>query len=233
MTRVFKKEMERIYAVSAAKALGEIWFIDDIPEPLDFMIRTASSECFGLEVVELYDSPRDRGGSALKQIHGMQQKNLRDIVSGYYRRSGNPVRVNFLGCIDEVEKIIDVLISVGSSLAGEEVHIEIGALQAWILPLPKDDARFARYGRWQIVDVSFVRSIPDDLVLRQISSKSQKLDFYMAKAEVVDLLLVVDRTTGAGRFNVSESLRCANTGFRRVILLNYPLGAEVLSPNRD
>ncbi|WP_434120030.1 hypothetical protein [Pseudomonas fortuita] len=229
MTQTYKKERERIYANAAAQALGESWVIKDISEPLDFIVRFPGHEHFGLEVVELYDSPVLGGGSGLKQAHGRQQRNLRynrRLLSGWRK----PVRVNFLGSVDNVENIIDVLVAASEYIANEEIKLEVDGLMVWVLPLPPDDSRFENYGRWQIVDSGFVRQIPDELVLQQIEKKSKKLELYRRKA---DLLLVIDRTTNAGRFTVSDILKCANTGFRRVILLNYPLDAEILSPTRD
>lgn len=233
MTQAYKKEKERVYANAAARALGESWVIKDVSEPLDFIVRVPGDEHFGLEVVELYDSPVPGGGSRLKQIHGRQQRNLRDIIAGYYRAGGKPIRVNFLGGIDNVENVIGVLVLASKYLANEEIRLEIDGLRAWVLPLPPDDSRFENYGRWQIVDSGFVRQIPDDLVLQQIEKKSQRLELYRKKADLIDLLLVIDRTINAGRFTVSDILKCANTGFRRVILLNYPLDAAILSPTRD
>ncbi|MBA6101710.1 hypothetical protein [Pseudomonas monteilii] len=233
MTQAYKKEKERVYANAAARALGESWVIKDVSEPLDFIVRVPGDEHFGLEVVELYDSPVPGGGSRLKQAHGRQQRNLRDIISGYYQAGGKPVRVNFLGCIDNVKEIIEALVIASNSLANDEIRIEMCGLQTWVLPLPLGDSRFENYGRWQIADAGFIRQISDELVLQQINKKSQKIELYRKKACAIDLLLVVDRTINAGRFIVSDKLKCANTGFRRVILLNYPLDARILSPTRD
>ncbi|HEK1692003.1 TPA: hypothetical protein SMR48_003244 [Pseudomonas putida] len=233
MTQAYKKEKERMYANATARALGESWVVNDVTEPLDFIVRFPGDEHFGLEVVELYDSPVPVGGSGLKQAHGIQQRKLRDIIAGYYRTGGKPARINFLGSIENVDKIIGALVAASKHLANEEIELEMDGLKAWVLPLPLDDSRFENYGRWQIVDSGFVRQIPDELVLHQIEKKSQKLELYKNKADLIDLLLVIDRTINAGRFTISDKLKCANTGFRRVILLNYPLDAEILSPSRD
>jgi len=229
MTRTYKKQKERVYANSTAQALGEDWEIEDVSEPLDFIVRLPQGEHFGLEVMELYDSPADRGGAALKHAHGRQQRYLRDISAGYYRAGGRPIRVNFLGRLHSVEKIIAALISVSSSLTSNEICLNICGLKAWILPLPMADTRFRNYDRWQIVEAGFVRLIPDDLVRQQVDRKSQKLTDYKKKADLIDLLLVIDRSINAGRFTISENLSLTNTGFRRVILHNYPLDARILA----
>jgi hypothetical protein len=64
------KVQERIYAEAAASLLKTEWLIVDIPEPLDFEIRTAS-ETFGLEVRQIFVDAEAEFGSPAKRNKGV------------------------------------------------------------------------------------------------------------------------------------------------------------------
>lgn len=218
-----------MFAEAASKGLGEAWRLEDIAEPLDFIVHTAGDASFGLEVTELNDSPLKGGGSLLMEARGRQQWNLREIVRKYYERGGRPVRVNFLGDISDPETIADRLLREGAALGLSEVIIKTEKVKMWVLPLPSDQKDFYRYERWQVADAGFVREIGVEAVELAIEKKALCLNAYWKKADSVDLLLVIDRTTAAGRFTVSQTAYVATRGFRRIILLSYPLDARILA----
>lgn len=229
MTRLSKKNRERSFAEAASKGLGEAWHLENIAEPLDFIVHPAGGASFGLEVTELNDSPLDGGGSSLMEARGRQQWNLREIVRKYYDSGGRPVRVNFLGDLSDPETIADSLLREGAALGLTEVIINSENVKMWVLPLPSDQKEFHRYERWQVADAGFVREIGIEAVELAIEKKALCLNAYRKKADSVDLLLVIDRTTAAGRFTVPHTASLATCGFRRIILLNYPLGVHILA----
>lgn len=229
MTRYYKKLQERAFAFAAGEGLGEDWVLEDVPEPLDFIVKRSGYQSWGLEVTELHDSPGILGGSLLKEMLGKQRRYLREILSGYYDGGGRPVRVNFLGDLSNTNSIVERLLRLPITLSDKEFLVELQDIRFWVLPLPINDPRFVRYSRWQIADAGFVRQISAQLVLQQIEVKSKKLIEYRKKAGEVDLLLVVDRTSNAGRFTVPREIFYPTMGFRRIILLTYPLEVEIIA----
>lgn len=228
MTRPSKKLRERFFAEAASKALGEAWCLEDISEPLDFIVH-AAGEVFGLEITELHDSPLDGGGSSLMEARGRQQRNLREIVKKYYDCGGRSVSVTFLGDLSDPETIANCLLRKCAGAGLGLIIIETEKVKMWVRPLPSDQKELHQYERWQVADAGYLREIRVDAVELEIEKKALRLDEYRRKADRVDLLLVIDRTTAAGRFTVPQTASVLTRGFRRVILLNYPIDARILA----
>ncbi|MNJ55455.1 hypothetical protein D3C77_509460 [compost metagenome] len=163
------------------------------------------------------------------EVAGKQRRRLREIVDAYYDAGGAPLRVNFFGDLSDSEAIADRIFLESRALDAEEIIVELDSVKMWGLPLPKDDIRFTRYSFWQVADASFVREIPIHLVEQQIQKKAMRLEKYREKAAEIDLLLVVDRASNAGRFTVPQKASFQAQGFRRIILLNYPLEVEIIA----
>ncbi|WP_149088392.1 hypothetical protein [Pseudomonas prosekii] len=229
MTRPSKKLRERLFAEAASKGLGEAWSLEDISEPMDFIVHSGGEASFGLEIMELHDSPIDGGGSSLMEAQSKQQWNLREILKKYYDRGGRSVRVNFLGDLSDSQAIVDCLLRETKAAHIEEIIIETANVKMWVLPLPSDREEFDRYQRWRVADAGFVREIGASAVESAICKKARHLPEYLQKVSTVDLLLVVDRTTRGGRFTVPHNVTFTAGGFRRVVLLNYPIDAQIIA----
>ena len=223
LTTSQKKDVERLYAHKAARALGEKWEIIDIPEPLDFIIRTPGGGTFGLEIMELFD---DQGpsGSPLKLIEANQRSIMRSVIEGYYAAGGHPIRVNFVGSLSDPDNIIASLLRESQGAGADEISIaaQEGIPKMLVLPLPADQEQFQNYARWQIAEAGFVRVLSIETLENRIAKKAARLSSYQQKAHETDLLLVINRATASGRFLITEDLEVDSQGFRRIFVLTYP-----------
>jgi hypothetical protein len=99
VTRPLKKRLERFFVEEAAKSLRKAWGIGPDREHPDFLV-TEGTQQFGLEVAEIFNGPRRRAGSAMKEMESNIQRSVGVLRNEYEAVSNNiPLSVKFLGNI--------------------------------------------------------------------------------------------------------------------------------------
>jgi hypothetical protein len=215
------KVQERIYCEAAAKLLGVDWTLFDIPEPPDFEVRE-DEQVFGLEVRQVFTEEDETIGSSSKRKESHNQRIITGLVDLYYSRGGPPVSAKFLGQLASAppDTLVDEMLRTREPGAVNRVF-EIDRLKVFLTFLP---ATAQPYRRWVHVSdrVGWARSVTSDELQRAVDRKADRLDLYLEKYRVIDLLLVADRIFNSGRLTATDGLGVRNPGFRAVYFLSYP-----------
>jgi hypothetical protein len=216
------KVQERIYAESAIELLAVDWQLAEIPEPLDFEVRS-NGLAFGLEIRQVFVDAEQSFGSPAKRE---ESKNIRSIIalaSQYYALGGLPISAKFLGSIAsiEMESFAQELVAVAPSYPGESATENIQGVKVFMNPLP---LAWSNYSRWIYVDdrVGWVRNPANHELQEAVNRKEGNLRLYKLKYEDIDLLLVADRSFNSGRLQGGNNLHVSNPGFRTIYFLSYP-----------
>lgn len=237
------KEQERIYAEEAIKLLKEDWTLVDIPEPLDFGVRSKNFE-FGLEITQVYDGGKKSDTSPIKKISdgSLMKKNesknsrlIDALAKRYYEIGGCPIKVYVLGVLssERIEQIADQLMFDSALLLeGQRTSFCANKVKVYVTRLP---LHFDHYSRWTMVDdhVGWVRQVTSGDLQAVINKKRENLVYYKKKYSDVDLLLVADRTFNSGRLILPECITIENPGFRSVYFLSYPESIDCLLTNHS
>jgi hypothetical protein len=97
------KEKERIYAESAARLLGQAWQLVEIPEPLDFEVRS-SGAIFGLEVRQIFADAESTFGSPARRQENEKQKLTASLAQLYLAQGGKPATVRLVGDLRDLAR---------------------------------------------------------------------------------------------------------------------------------
>jgi hypothetical protein len=216
------KVQERIYAEAAAALLRTDWLIVDIPEPLDFEVRSAS-ETFGLEVRQVFVDAEAEFGSPAKRNESVNVKAISVLAMEYYDSGGPPILAKFFGQMSSVTKkaLIELMVAAAPIYPGPSKTIDAHDLKVTMTPL---SASFPNYSRWAFVNhrVGWLKPITVAVLQHAINRKEANLDLYKQKFDNVELLLVADRTFNSGKLVEVDDLVVNNPGFRTVYFMSYP-----------
>lgn len=216
------KVQERIYAEAAIKLLKVDWQLIDIPEPLDFEIRSIGSK-FGLEIRQIFIDTEQNFGSQAKRQESQNVRVVRELVKRYYAIGGKPISAQFLGSLLSIEPkyFAAELAASAPSYPGKSKVQQLQGVKVFMKPLPLG---WSRYSRWVYVDDRvgwLVPSTGTDLQ-QAVDRKQENLPLYKQKYDDIDLLLVADRTFNSGKLYSLGDLRVSNPGFRTIYFLSYP-----------
>lgn len=216
------KTGERIYVEVAAKLLGVDWQIIDIPEPLDFEIRT-EDKVFGLEVRRVFRDREKRFGSPSKRVEAENQRAVSMFANAYYKMGGRPVRAKFLGpiCSSKMEAVVNRLLAACPSVSNGRKRLEVHGITVYLTALAPSGQG---YRDWLYVasQVGWARRVTAEELQRAVDRKSENLRLYLKKYSTVDLLLVADRRCNSGNMKATDGLVVCNPGFRAIYFLSHP-----------
>ena len=216
------KVQERIYAEAAAALLKIEWLLIEIPEPLDFEVRTAS-ETFGLEVRQIFVDAETEFGSPAKRNESEKVKDILALSMRYYESGGRPILAKFLGQMSPAtnKALIELMVSAAPTYPGPSKTIDAHGVKVFMTPLP---ASFLNYSRWFFVNdrVGWLKQITVADLQYAINRKEANLGLYKQKFDNIDLLLVADRTFNSGKLVEADDLVVNNPGFRTIYFMSYP-----------
>jgi hypothetical protein len=219
------KEKERIYAESAARLLGQTWQLVEIPEPVDFEVRS-SGAIFGLEVRQVFADTESSFGSPARRQENENQKLAASMARLYVAQGGKPATVRLVGDLRGVasEDLVRQAIAHCPTEVFGKSRFQHGHLTVHISALPPDHEPPAW---WLYVNdhVGWVRDATKEELQHAIDRKLDRLPSYKQKYARIDLLLVADRTLNSGRMRLAENLRVSNPGFHAIYFLSYPEAA--------
>ena len=224
VTRRQQKIEEKLYAECASALLCESWVIqesDDEHEWPDLLISTANAT-FGLEVRKLY-ADEDTHGSRLREDESSNMSLLRQVATNYYKKDVPPVSVQFYGCPDNPNRIVeDLAIIVPSMHTWEQKKVTCGNHYWMFMHRLPDEC--GKYCRWKVVSdsVGWVGHIDQPVVLSAVHKKAVNLVKYKKHINDVRLLLVCDRTMNSGKYLFGIYHDIENSGFDHIYLLSYP-----------
>lgn len=140
------KVQERIYAESAIKLLAVDWQLVEIPEPLDFEVRS-NGLAFGLEIRQVFVDAEQSFGSPAKREESENTRSIIALARLYYALGGLPISAKFLGSLEslEVESFAQELVSIAPSYPGESSTEDIKGVKIFMKPLP---LAWGNYSRW-------------------------------------------------------------------------------------
>lgn len=216
------KVQERIYAETAIKLLEVDWQLIDIPEPLDFEVRSHGNT-FGLEIRQVFADTEQDFGSPAKRQESRNSRVVVDLAKCYYAIGGKPISAKFLGPVLSIkpESFAEALAATAPSYPGEGKVEQFQGVKVFMNPLPLD---WGSYSRWVCVDgrVGWLKQPTDAELQEAVDRKHGNLPLYKQKYEDIDLLLVADRSFNSGKLYGVENLCVCNPGFRTVYFLSYP-----------
>jgi hypothetical protein len=216
------KVKERIYAEAAATLLNADWLLVDIPEPLDFEVRSAEEE-FGLEVRQVFVDAEATFGSPSKRRESKNVQAVSALAKRYYASGGSPISAKFLGAISivEVQALVDSIVTAAPTYPGPNATIETQGVQVFMTPLP---ASWSDYSRWVFVNdrVGWLKRTTTADLQHAVDRKQINLPLYKRKYENIDLLLVADRSFNSGKLIDADHLAVSNPGFRAIYFMSYP-----------
>lgn len=217
------KVQERIYAEKAIELLAVDWTLQDIPEPLDFEVRTENFR-FGLEVRNVFAGGEETYGSPRRRKESINGRLIRSLAERYYAVGGRPITAQFLGKVADVNvnQVAQQLLVASAPLQSwERTTLHIGKVKVILTALPSSAGR---YLRWMVVSdrVGWARKVTCEELQAAIDRKKENLSLYRAKYPEIDLLLVADRLLNSGRLLQDEEIIVNNPGFRRIYFMSYP-----------
>ena len=230
MTTDYQKNIEEAYALKLSELLRETWQIDNAPNEVcwpDLLIGS-NGDKFGLEVRELY-SDESRKGSPKRAKESGNTQRIKSICKKYYEISSTPIKVNFLGSIENIEVIINCIVAAINELKDfEQVRLEPykGSL-VFVTKLP---VSCVKYNRWVYVSdkVGWVSELDRKLIESKISEKAAKLPKYSENINDVRLLLVCNSLFNSGKFKIPKDNTLKTQGFKKVYILSYPDSVYVI-----
>lgn len=217
------KLQERIFVESAGRLLGADWTVIDIPEPLDFEIRSGA-ESFGLEVTEIFSGETTTSGSTEKRGEAEREEIVRSIAEAYYRAGGTPIIAKLLGKLPgkAAGHIASVMVGSAPGYPGDPASVDVAGVTVYMTPVPPD--QFG-YSRWTYIDdrVGVLAEISSAMLQSAVDAKAPRLGVYKKKYPEIDLLIVADRSFNSGRMSQLTGVSVINPGFRNIYFLSYPV----------
>ena len=225
MTRSVQKQHERFFVEQAICSLGVDWTIHAERDPLDFIIADGN-HLFGLEVADIFVGHQNKNGSSVKKSESYRQKQLNNIRSEYEGNTDIKLCVKFLGCLTtkNLEKVVPNLIALNlaEKPMAYQTCVEIqNGLEA---PLKLYVTKTSRSEWFMMSDrVGFVAPNSDEIIAREIESKSNKILQYMSIAgNDVRLLLVANRLQNSGKLGCMTNSLFDFHGFTEIYFYPYP-----------
>lgn len=216
------KVQERIYAEKAIALLAVDWTLQDIPEPLDFEIRTENFR-FGLEIRKVFAGGEETYGSPRRKNESINSHLICSLAKQYYAAGGRPIFAQFLGKVSDVkvEQVAQLMKASALLQPWEPTTLHIDKMKVFLTALPSS---VGRYLRWIVVSdhVGWARKVTREELQTAINRKKKNLSLYRAKYAEIDLLLVADRILNSGRLLQDEEIVVSNPGFRSIYFLSYP-----------
>lgn len=216
------KVQERIFAEKAATLLAADWMLKDIPEPLDFEVRTAA-ETFGLEVRQIFVDVETHFGSAMKRSEKKTIDALSLLAKKYYEEGGLPISAQFLGVVSSInsDAILKCMLQSAPKYSGGRVTVQAPQVKVFMSPLPE---HFMHYSRWKFVNdrVGWLKKVSRSDLQGAIDKKALNLAAYKQKYEHIELLLVADRVFNSGKLISDDLHNLINPGFRNIYFMSYP-----------
>lgn len=228
MTQQLKKEIERHYAETTARLLGQSWMLSDDRENPDFLVSDSNTK-FGLEVCQVFNGSDDLHGSLLRRREG-QNFQILEAARREYEASGGPgLHLKFLGRPSPTtsSELIATLKSLDLHSKPERHREEFELVGG-----SKVYAQVTKNPRWYSVSdrAGWVNQDPFPIVAAAIKRKSEKLGLYKGAAgDDVRLLLVADRILNSGKMEFVEDVDIDSMGFSAIYFLSYPESATTLS----
>jgi hypothetical protein len=214
------KVQERIYAEKAIALLAVDWTLQDIPEPLDFEIRTEKFR-FGLEVRNVFAGGEETYGSPRRRNESINSRLICSLAQQYYAGGGRPIAAQFLDKVSDVkaEQVAQIVKASALLQPREQTTLHIDKMKVFLTALPSS---VGRYFRWTVVSdhVGWARKVTREELQAAINRKKKHLSRYTAKYAEIDLLLVADRILNSGR--LLQEIVVSNPGFRSIYFLSYP-----------
>jgi hypothetical protein len=227
---VASKVQERIYAETASTLLTANWMLVDIPEPLDFEVRTPT-ETFGLEVRQIFVDEaqqifvdvEDFFGSPAKRNEAENLRTVSRLAKRYYESGGPPISAKFLGILSSAnsDAVLERMIGSAPAYPGVRTTTEAPQVKVFMTPLPPS---FACYSRWTFVNdkVGWLKKVSALELQHAIDSKEENLAHYKEKYGNIELLLVADRVFNSGKLIEGGLPTLSNPGFRNIYFMSYP-----------
>ena len=216
------KVQERIYAEKAIALLAVDWTLQDIPEPLDFEVRSENLR-FGLEVRNVFAGGEETYGSPRRRNESINSRLIRSLAEKYYAAGGRPITAQFLGKVADmsVKQVAQLLDASAPLQSWERTTLQLDKMKVILTALPSS---VGHYSRWTVVSdhVGWARKITCEELQAAIDRKKENLSLYRDKYAEIDLLLVANRLLNSGRLLQDEEIVVSNPGFRRIYFLSYP-----------
>jgi hypothetical protein len=225
------KIQERIYLNWFLESVGWTDCAIEDKDPPDFLLHV-QDRVIGVEVTNIYVDEKKKGSKRREQ-ESYKQKQLRRLAQRYYEKTAVPilVKANMRACTSpiDLDQTVFSLLECAELRVWEEAKVELetcsrGALLLYVRRLPKE---FTRYARWICIDnqVGWVQELSNEIIMKAVKKKQDKLVKYRSVCEHTTLLLVADRTLNSGRLEwTGEPLSAVrDCGFDSVWVLIYPL----------
>ena len=216
------KDRERMYAETAARLLGYEWQLVEIPEPVDFEVRTPEAR-FGLEIRQVFADAETPFGSPAKRKENENQKISATLANLYISQGGRPATVKLLGnlCSVSKETLIRETIAHCPTEAGDRRRFQLEGLTVHLSALPHGHEPRTK---WDYVNdrVGWLRDATNEELQHAIDHKIDRLPLYKQKYDRIELLLIADRMFNSGRMRVADKLEVSNPWFDAIYLLSYP-----------
>jgi hypothetical protein len=215
-----KKQVERGYAESAARKLGEAWtFGEGDRENPDFLVSCAWA-LFGLEVTECYIGETTKAGSRMRRAEAANDEWLFAIRAEFEAFNRTPLRVRYHGeATPEAQaEILRALRSAHfeSNARFADIRCPIG--HGWL------HAFKSNASSWTFANNRGGSFCRDGNVLQsRIDHKSAKLPEYRLACEEVRLLLVSPQPYNSGKLELPDDFRPDVRGFDAVYFFAYPV----------
>jgi len=226
VTRSLKKRRERFFVEEAARVLGKAWSLGPDREHPDFLV-TEDAQQFGLEVAQIFNGPRRRAGSAMKEKESNVQRRVKVLRIEYEAASNIPLSVKFTGTLtaETMAKVVPALVAedFASKPFGHHAVVDVAnGLRVFATKAIRSD--------WFSVNdrVGWINSDPTPLISGLIDKKSEKLPKYIeAAGPDMRLLIVADRTYNSGKLMLEDCPSLNLRGFRAVYFFSYPESVTV------
>ncbi len=232
MTRVYQKDIEVLYAEKVSELLNKTWDVAIAPNESnwpDLCVRTEWGG-FGLEVREIYLDEASNGSGA-KASESENSKHIRKLSGDYYRSGNPPIMVKFWDSIEQIDRILDSLISTASQLSEWEL-LRVRPYDSCRIDVRRLPDSFVNYNRWcpACDQIGWVASMPEHVLNNVIAEKAQNLQKYAMNMSEVRLLLVSNRRFKSGKARLGSDITCDPCGFSKVYYLSFPEEAWTISP---
>jgi hypothetical protein len=231
VTRIAKKQQERLYVEEAARLLNVCWRIDSDREHPDFLILDGD-KLFGLEVCELFAGHQSEAGSVGKIREVATQRAINDLRRRFEATNSVVLDAKFVGRLEPkgMDEIAQLLASVdfASKPVGSQAIVNASnGLNVY--------ATKALRSNWYSVSdrVGWVDRWPAQEIAEAIEAKSGQLPRYRQAVDDVRLLLVANRLFNSGKLALEGPLDLNTRGFRKVYFLSYPESVAVFDDSRD
>ena len=145
------------------------------------------------------------------------------IADKYYELSESTIKVNFLGRLENEERILSELNSINPDLAEFE-NVRLEPFRGCVLHVTKLPLKLGKYKRWTYVSdrVGWVGELSDGLIQEKVNEKSKNIEKYSQRISDIRLLLVCNPGLNSGKFTYTPSGLIDCGGFKEVYFLSYP-----------